>query len=322
MGFGFRKSKNFGGVRLNLSKSGLGVSYGVKGFRVSTNSKGSTLYAGRNGFYYRKKISGSNSSKEISTNNREYDNSNLRETYSSYFHILKDVKEDYQYYIDKKDEWQSKELQFLCLNSYGCLFLCLLILGAFFTPLFWATVITASYFWYLKLKLKVKIDSNSKLLDYANQFDKLSDNTILHNASTLEELQYGVCKASNICNQYLPYINLKDYKLLFVENGIIFYNSEDVFLLPYKELELKLTETTSNMIEPPSYAEIIETTYEHTNKDGSPSKKYKTNRKVAKIKTWVIELLSGDNVFIPLALFDEKLSLECFEIINKIKNLN
>lgn len=41
MGFRFRKSINLGGgTRINLSKSGIGVSTGVKGFRVSRNSSG------------------------------------------------------------------------------------------------------------------------------------------------------------------------------------------------------------------------------------------------------------------------------------------
>lgn len=40
MGFQFRKSKNFGPIHLNFSKSGVGVSAGVKGFRVSKRAKG------------------------------------------------------------------------------------------------------------------------------------------------------------------------------------------------------------------------------------------------------------------------------------------
>ena len=41
MGFNFRKSKNLGGgFRVNASKSGLGGSWGVKGFRVSKSAKG------------------------------------------------------------------------------------------------------------------------------------------------------------------------------------------------------------------------------------------------------------------------------------------
>lgn len=42
MGFRFRQSKDFGPFRLNFSKSGVGFSYGVKGFRVSKMSNGRT----------------------------------------------------------------------------------------------------------------------------------------------------------------------------------------------------------------------------------------------------------------------------------------
>ena len=41
MGFRFRKSKNLGGgFRLNMSKSGLGGSWGIKGFRITKKAKG------------------------------------------------------------------------------------------------------------------------------------------------------------------------------------------------------------------------------------------------------------------------------------------
>ena len=42
MGFRFRKSKNFGPFRLNFSKSGIGYSVGVKGFRVTKKAGGGT----------------------------------------------------------------------------------------------------------------------------------------------------------------------------------------------------------------------------------------------------------------------------------------
>ena len=40
MGLRFRKSKNFGPFRVNLSKSGIGYSAGVKGFRVTKKARG------------------------------------------------------------------------------------------------------------------------------------------------------------------------------------------------------------------------------------------------------------------------------------------
>lgn len=40
MGLRFRKSINLGPLRINLSKSGVGFSVGVKGFRVGRSAKG------------------------------------------------------------------------------------------------------------------------------------------------------------------------------------------------------------------------------------------------------------------------------------------
>ena len=43
MGFGFRKSFSLGGVRLNVSKRGLGISAGVPGFRVGVGPSGTRV---------------------------------------------------------------------------------------------------------------------------------------------------------------------------------------------------------------------------------------------------------------------------------------
>ena len=40
MGLRFRKSISIGPLRINLSKSGVGFSFGFKGFRVSRSAKG------------------------------------------------------------------------------------------------------------------------------------------------------------------------------------------------------------------------------------------------------------------------------------------
>jgi hypothetical protein len=42
MGLRFRKSFTFGPLRINVSKSGIGFSLGVKGFRVGRSAKGKT----------------------------------------------------------------------------------------------------------------------------------------------------------------------------------------------------------------------------------------------------------------------------------------
>nr|MBI7150790.1 DUF4236 domain-containing protein [Pseudomonas aeruginosa] len=53
MGLSVRKSVRVGPFRFNLSKSGIGVSAGIKGLRVGTGPRGNYIHMGRGGFYYR-----------------------------------------------------------------------------------------------------------------------------------------------------------------------------------------------------------------------------------------------------------------------------
>lgn len=53
MGFYIRKSISVGPIRFNLSKSGIGVSAGVRGLRVGTGPRGNYVHVGTNGIYYR-----------------------------------------------------------------------------------------------------------------------------------------------------------------------------------------------------------------------------------------------------------------------------
>lgn len=54
MGFYIRKSKDIGNIRINFSKSGIGFSTGVKGFRIGTGPNGNYIHMGKDGIYYKK----------------------------------------------------------------------------------------------------------------------------------------------------------------------------------------------------------------------------------------------------------------------------
>ena len=56
MGFYLRKGFNFGPLRLNLSRSGLGASFGVTGARIGVGPRGSYVHLGRGGLYYRQSL--------------------------------------------------------------------------------------------------------------------------------------------------------------------------------------------------------------------------------------------------------------------------
>ena len=57
MSWYLRKSLRFGPLRINLSKSGIGASVGVKGLRTGVDAGGKTYVAGgRGGLYFRKRL--------------------------------------------------------------------------------------------------------------------------------------------------------------------------------------------------------------------------------------------------------------------------
>jgi len=58
MGWYIRKSFSTGPVRFNLSKSGMGVSFGAKGARIGLGPRGMYTHLGRGGLYYRSSYSG------------------------------------------------------------------------------------------------------------------------------------------------------------------------------------------------------------------------------------------------------------------------
>jgi len=57
MGFYIKKSIRVGPMRFNLSKSGVGISIGVKGLRFGTGPRGNYIHMGAGGIYYRASLS-------------------------------------------------------------------------------------------------------------------------------------------------------------------------------------------------------------------------------------------------------------------------
>lgn len=67
MGFYLRKSISVGPLRFNLSKSGVGVSAGIKGLRFGVGPRGNYVHMGRGGLYYRTTLPPSTASRNPSS---------------------------------------------------------------------------------------------------------------------------------------------------------------------------------------------------------------------------------------------------------------
>lgn len=58
MGFYIRKTVQFGPLHFNISKSGVGVSFGTTGTRLATGPRGTYIHLGRKGATYRRRLDG------------------------------------------------------------------------------------------------------------------------------------------------------------------------------------------------------------------------------------------------------------------------
>ncbi len=199
MGFGFRKSKKIApGIKLNMSKNGLGLSFGVKGCRVSVNSKGTYLNAGANGVCYRKKLNSKPKQKDLQPGFENGDNA--YKPYMSYFHMLEKVNGNFEYAVFENSDYILEE--FVAFNKlkdglFKYIGIILFIIGCF---VHWVWLLNVALFVWLKNESKKFILKPQKEVfeNLKNLLNEVSDNYILHNVITNEELQYGVLEVK-IC---------------------------------------------------------------------------------------------------------------------------
>lgn len=83
MGFFIKKSVSVGPLRFNISKSGIGVSTGFKGFRIGTGPRGNYVQIGANGVYYRKSFP---IQSDLRKNNQEHISDSFNPTPSDISH--------------------------------------------------------------------------------------------------------------------------------------------------------------------------------------------------------------------------------------------
>ena len=122
MGFYVRKTVSVGPFRFNLSKSGVGVSAGIKGFRLGTGPRGNYVHIGRGGLYYRKTfLSGTDgrnqkpNTPELQQSNTEVEHEPLKEIESA--HITHMVDSSSADLIAEMNEKRKKKL--ICIENTG-----------------------------------------------------------------------------------------------------------------------------------------------------------------------------------------------------------
>lgn len=215
MGTYLRKSVKVGGLKFNLSSSGVGVSTGVKGLRVGVSGNGKTYVSGgSNGIYFRETIGNANSVSSETNSTRTDNSGKIFWTIDLICFILSIIL-----FVSAEKESS--------LSSFSVFLLFFSIIAAIVHP----------FIWFYKIS-----SYNTKVSNYITEIENYLHNSdytnIIKSIDKMkkEKLTYeSIALVLNGCGVYEKYIKsaLKDKAISNEENDIIKmlseYLPEDMF---------------------------------------------------------------------------------------------
>lgn len=179
MGFFLRKSINLGKyLKLNLSKSGFGLSFGIKGLRAGKTPTGkSYIHAGRGGLYYRKQFSNKKNVKEEQSIDAIENQETIQDTPESKINYRSDISfEDYKRY-----KTASKHALAVIIPSLFLFLLCKINPFLLIIPI--SGIIVGLY-----IHSKVISEFDGKI-DYFAELDRRNNDQEIKDEKVFDELQ-------------------------------------------------------------------------------------------------------------------------------------
>lgn len=313
MGVRFRKSINLGkGFRVNMSKSGPGFSWGGKGFRVTKKANGgfrTTAYIPGTGLSYQKDFS----------NPLKVDNKKAKKSGDKFAEKVTNIEER-DFGLDFKN-LKSTGLRDVLdqagykypLRKLGLFVFILGIVLTFVNPILVIVAIAGAIMYFYKKTSPVEIeydfedgaseeyDLTNKLLAGILESDKvwLVDGLLADDdRSTItarKELKIKEGLAGDLSTNVKVYsLVAGDLTLSFLPDALIINKNGVNKAIDYKDLQVDLR--SENFLEEEKVADatLIDKTYLHSNKDGSPDKRYKDNPEVNLVEYGVLEMKNAD----------------------------
>lgn len=308
MGIRFRKSINLGkGFRINMSKSGPGFSWGGKGFRLTKTAKGNirgTAYIPGTGLSYQKEFK--NPLNDLGKNHTEGNKNKKGITINKASAIdFKDIKSTaLEDVLESRKEESPYKLVGLILSVAG-------IFLFFINPLFIGlTIIGAILYFYKKNPEPVSLeydfedgpkeeyDLSNKLLAGILESDEVFLINDLENDLILDRSPLRLVQGlPNGIDTNVDIISLKvdDISISFLPDALLLAKNKDLKAIDYKDLRVDLrAEEFKEEGKVAKDATILEKTYKHTNKDGSPDKRYKDNPEVSLVEYGILQIENSD----------------------------
>ena len=319
MAWYLRKSVKLGPVRFNLSKSGIGTSVGVKGFRVGVRPNGkSYIHAGRYGFYYRQELGGgsreSTPSPQSETPITTQSNTQTQRTDTVEYSTAGSqelIPQSRKELLDKLNQsYKRMRLDYFC----GGIGLLLSFFAFQSDPIAgWIVVVTAVLAFIFTARWESK--TRTVVLDYSLEdqgehfqkmigaFNSLASSSRVwslinsQKVNGLSEWKRNAGASSLIArteaqigegsppwvetNVSVPLIKTRGQSLYMMPDGILVYDSKGVGFVEYGDLSIDAETTRFIEQQPPHDSKVVDQTWVHPNKKGGPDRRFKNNAQLA-----------------------------------------
>lgn len=308
MGLYIRKGFNAGPFRLNLSRSGLGASFGVKGARIGTGPAGRYVHVGRGGLYYRKSLPAPTQQQDQadSTNNtfqtetvdtmEEIESSDISQMTDE---SASDLLNELNRVQSRMDLFPTSLVVFILLFiiSLGPLSVLLLLVG----------IPALLYFRHIDVSKGTVLIEYDIESDVSKTFNLLSESTVKLGESGGQwnveaqgeitdwktsaganvqirrksiKIELGLPKKV-VSNIKVPVLPAGKQTLYFFPERLLVYEGKKVGAISYSDLSIEPTQ--SKFVEEekvPHDAEIIDKTWKYVNKKGGPDRRFKDNQEL------------------------------------------
>lgn len=330
MGFRIRKSINLGGnFRINLSKSGIGYSWGFPGFRITKTAKGTTRRT------YSIPGTGISYVDETSQSNRNQLNTgnNVRQTPQPSAEALPhdsvrniesaEIKSFQSAEIDNITSAIEKTIQ---LNKLSTVLIICGILAVVY-PLLIVLSIVGIILKFVahksgSVQLEYTLDDEKTdeynrrigawqiLAEGDKEWQIIQETYVTNrkiNSGANRNINRVVCKIEKNTPFYIKTnvetIQLKLHKevLIFLPDKVFIIKNSKVGLLNHENVNIRTSRTNFIESDPvPKDAVVVGTTWEYVNKNGTPDKRYKNNRQLPICQYGVVYLTSDSGLNIEM----------------------
>ncbi|HEY8224241.1 MAG TPA: DUF4236 domain-containing protein [Pyrinomonadaceae bacterium] len=324
MGWYLRKSFGLGPFRLNLSKSGIGYSVGVRGARIGVGPRGNYVRLGRGGVYYQKYFS--TPSSQPGDGAHSFVPAEVPELGTRV------VSADAALLHDATSEGLLREIQAkqrkTRLAPVGAILSCLLVVAMLVVKVpLWLTLaaipLLVCIHVYLAhtdyesklvvLNYELDSDARTRYVDLLNALQSLATSARLWRVTSQldfvdRKYSAGADRSINrkpiFVRQAAPAhvqtqtavwsLGLGDQTLYFFPDRILVYQGSEVGAVSYAGLSLELRQT--RFVEEgdvPSDAQIVDHTWQYVNKNGGPDRRFSNNRQLPLVLYAYMTIRSG-----------------------------